>query len=162
MGTTPVTASNIRLRKSFAKNKQVIDIPNLIELQKSSYEAFLQKDTDPDRRGELGLNGVFKSVFPISHFNNTASLEFVGYSLEPAKYDVDECRQRGMTFAAPIKVTLRLIVFDVDEQTEARSIRDVKEQEVYLGEIPLMTSNGSRSEEHTSELQSPDHLVCRL
>ncbi len=143
MGMTPITASNIRVRKSFAHNKQVIDIPNLIELQKSSYEAFLQKDMDPDRRGDVGLNGVFKSVFPISDFNNTSSLEFVSYTLEPAKYDVDECRQRGMTFAAPIKVTLRLIVFDVDEETEARSIRDVKEQEVYLGEIPLMTANGS-------------------
>ena len=143
MSTTQITASNLRIRKSFAKNKQVIDIPNLIELQKSSYEAFLQKDVDPDRRGDLGLNGVFKSVFPISDFNNTASLEFVSYTLEPAKYDVDECRQRGMTFAAPVKVTLRLIVFDIDEQTEARSIRDVKEQEVYLGEIPLMTANGS-------------------
>lgn len=143
MGTNPVTASNLRIRKTFAKNKQVIDIPNLIELQKSSYESFLQKDVDPDRRGEAGLNGVFRSVFPISDFNNTASLEFVSYTLEPPKYDVDECRQRGMTYAAPIKVTLRLIVFDVDEQTEARSIRDVKEQEVYLGEIPLMTANGS-------------------
>ena len=143
MGTTPVTASNLRVRKSFAKNKQVIDIPNLIELQKSSYESFLQKDVDPDRRGDAGLNGVFRSVFPISDFNNTASLEFVSYTLEPPKYDVDECRQRGMTYAAPVKVTLRLIVFDVDEQTEARSIRDVKEQEVYLGEIPLMTANGS-------------------
>ncbi len=143
MGTIPVTASNLRIRKSFAKNKQVIDIPNLIELQKSSYETFLQKDMDPDRRGEAGLNGVFRSVFPITDFNNTASLEFVSYTLEPPKYDVDECRQRGMTYAAPVKVTLRLIVFDVDEQTEARSIRDVKEQEVYLGEIPLMTANGS-------------------
>ena len=143
MGTNPITASNLRIRKSFAKNKQVIDIPNLIELQKSSYESFLQKDMDPDRRGEAGLNGVFRSVFPISDFNNTASLEFVSYTLEPPKYDVDECRQRGMTYAAPVKVTLRLIVFDVDEQTEARSIRDVKEQEVYLGEIPLMTANGS-------------------
>jgi DNA-directed RNA polymerase subunit beta len=143
MGTVPVTASNLRIRKTFAKNKQVIDIPNLIELQKSSYEAFLQKDMDPDRRGDAGLNGVFRSVFPITDFNNTASLEFVSYTLEPPKYDVDECRQRGMTYAAPVKVTLRLIVFDVDEQTEARSIRDVKEQEVYLGEIPLMTANGS-------------------
>jgi len=143
MGTNPVTASNLRIRKSFAKNKQVIDIPNLIELQKSSYESFLQKDMDPDRRGDAGLNGVFRSVFPITDFNNTASLEFVSYTLEPPKYDVDGCRQRGMTYAAPVKVTLRLIVFDVDEQTEARSIRDVKEQEVYLGEIPLMTANGS-------------------
>ena len=138
-----VVASNLRLRRSFSKNRQVIEIPNLIELQKKSYEAFLQKNVDPDKREEMGLQSVFKSVFPITDFNNTASLEFVSYTLEPAKYDVDECRQRGMTFAAPIKVTLRLIVFDVDEQTEARSIRDVKEQEVYLGEIPLMTANGS-------------------
>src|SRR5690606_6327744 len=87
--------------------------------------------------------GVFKSVFPISDFNNTSSLEFVSYTLEPPKYDVEECRQRGMTYAAPMKVTLRLIVFDVEEETEARSIRDVKEQEIYLGEIPLMTANGS-------------------
>ncbi len=90
-----------------------------------------------------GLNGVFKSVFPISDFNKTASLEFVNYALEPPKYDVDECRQRGMTFASPVKVTLRLIVFEVDEETEAKNIRDVKEQEVYLGEMPLMTQNGS-------------------
>lgn len=143
MGNTPVTASNVRLRHSFAKNKELIEIPNLIELQKSSYESFIQKEMDPDRRGEEGLNGVFQSVFPISDFNNTSSLEFVSYTLEPPKYDVEECRQRGMTFAAPIKVTLRLIVFDVDEETDARSVRDVKEQEVYLGEIPLMTANGS-------------------
>src|SRR6185312_14684890 len=116
MGMTPITASNLRIRKTFAKNKQVIDIPNLIELQKSSYESFLQKDMDPDRRGDAGLNGVFRSVFPITDFNNTASLEFVSYTLEPPKYDVDECRQRGMSYAAPLKVTLRLIVFDVDEQ----------------------------------------------
>ncbi len=138
-----ITGSNLRIRKSFSKNKNVIEIPNLIELQKRSYEQFLQKEVDPDRRDETGLSGVFKSVFPISSFNNTASLEFVSYTLEPAKYDVDECRQRGMTYAAPLKVTLRLIVFEVDEQTEARNIRDVKEQEIYLGEIPLMTANGS-------------------
>ncbi len=143
MKTSPITASNLRLRRTFAKTKHLIEIPNLIELQKKSYEAFLQKDVDPDRRSEEGLQGVFKSVFPISDFNNTSSLEFVSYTLEPPKYDVDECRQRGMTFAAPVKVTLRLIVFEVDEATEARSIRDVKEQEVYLGEIPLMTANGS-------------------
>lgn len=143
MGTTPIAASNLRVRKSFAKNKQIIEIPNLIELQKSSYEAFLQKDVDVDKRSEVGLNGVFKSVFPITDFNNTASLEFVNYTLETPKYDVDECRQRGMSFAAPIKVTLRLVVFDVDEETEVRNIRDVKEQEVFLGEIPLMTASGS-------------------
>ena len=143
MPISPVTASNIRMRKSFSKNSVAIDIPSLIEMQKSSYEKFLQKNVDPDRRGDEGLNGVFKSVFPISDFNNTSSLEFVNYVFEPPKYDVEECRQRGMTFASPVKVTLRLIVFDVDEETEARSIRDVKEQEVYLGEIPLMTKNGS-------------------
>ena len=143
MPTVPVTASNVRVRKSFSKNDVPIDIPNLIEMQKSSYEKFLQQNMDPDRRGDEGLNGVFRSVFPINDFNNTASLEFVNYVFEPPKYDVDECRQRGMTYASPVKVTLRLIVFDVDEQTEARSIRDVKEQEVYLGEIPLMTKNGS-------------------
>ncbi|MGE3973444.1 MAG: DNA-directed RNA polymerase subunit beta [Bdellovibrionales bacterium] len=140
---TTLTASNLRLRRSFAKNEQVIEIPNLIELQKRSYEEFLQKDVDPDKRSITGLNGVFKSVFPISDFNDTSSLEFVGYTLEPAKYDVDECRQRGMTYAAPIRVTLRLIVFEVNEADDSRSIRDVKEQEVYLGEIPLMTANGS-------------------
>ncbi len=143
MATTPLTASNLRIRKSFSRTEKLADIPNLIALQKSSYEQFLQQDVDSDRRGIEGLNGVFKSVFPISDFNNTASLEFVSYSLEPPKYDVEECRQRGMTFAAPVKITLRLIVFDVDEETEAKSIRDVKEQEVYLGEIPLMTYNGS-------------------
>ena len=143
MATSPVTASNVRIRKSFAQNKVAIEIPNLIEMQKFSYETFLQKDVDVDRRDDTGLNGVFKSVFPISDFNNTSSLEFVSFVLEPPKYDVEECRQRGMTYAAPVKVTLRLIVFDVDEETEARSIRDVKEQEVYLGEIPLMTKNGS-------------------
>ena len=143
MAKKAVTASNLRLRKSFAKNSVVIDIPNLILLQKKSYEDFLQKEFDFERRTNTGLEGVFKSVFPIVDFNGTSSLEFVGYTLEPPKYDVDECRQRGMTFASPLKVTLRLIVFDIDEATESRSIRDVKEQEVYLGEIPLMTTNGS-------------------
>ena len=140
---TPVTASNKRIRLNYAHTKNSIDIPNLIALQKKSYEKFLQKEVDPDRRLEEGIQSVFQSVFPIHDFNQTASLEFVGYTMETPKYDVDECRQRGMTFAAPIKVTLRLIVFDVDENTEARNIRDVKEQEVYLGEIPLMTANGS-------------------
>ncbi len=143
MSSTPIAASNLRVRKSYAQFHSKVEIPNLIELQKTSYEAFLLKDMDPDKRGDLGLNGVFRSVFPISDFNGTASLEFVSYVLEPSKYDVDECRQRGMSYAAPIKVTLRLIVFDVDESTEAKSVRDVKEQEVYLGEIPLMTNTGS-------------------
>ena len=141
--TTPITASNLRLRRSYGKAKKTVDIPNLIELQRHSYEEFLQKDVDSDRRPDSGLNGVFKSVFPITNFNQTCSLEFVGYVLEPPKYYVDECRQRGMTYAAPIKVTLRLVVFETDAQSEVKSIRDVKEQEIYLGEIPLMTEDGS-------------------
>ncbi len=138
-----LNASKIRLRRNFSQNPQVVSIPNLIELQKKSYEEFLQSEVDPDRRVEVGLQGVFKTVFPISNFNKTANLEFVSYVLEPPKYSVEECRQRGMSFAAPVKVTLRLIVFDADEDVESKSIRDVKEQEIYLGEIPLMTANGS-------------------
>ena len=138
-----ITASNLRLRRSYGKTNVTVDIPDLIELQRRSYANFLQDDVEMDKRELIGLQGVFKSVFPISNFNKTCSLEFVGYVLEPPKYDVEDCRQRGMTYASPFKVTLRLVVFDVDESTNARSIRDVKEQEIYLGEMPLMTSNGS-------------------
>src|SRR3990172_8197479 len=134
---------NFRVRKSFAKITKIIDIPNLIDIQKQSYEKFLQKDLTHDQREDVGLQGVFKSVFPIKDFSETSSLEFVSYNLEKPKYDVDECRQRGMTFAAPIKVVIRLVVWDVNEETGVQSIRDVKEQEVYFGEIPLMTENGT-------------------
>ena len=134
---------NFRARKSFAKLQQVIDIPNLIDIQKRSYDKFLQIDTSPDKREDIGLQGVFKSVFPIKDFSETSSLEFVSYNLEKPKYDVDECRARGMTFAAPIKVVIRLVVWDVNEETGVQSIRDVKEQEVYFGEIPLMTDSGT-------------------
>ncbi|MCS6838042.1 MAG: DNA-directed RNA polymerase subunit beta [Bdellovibrionaceae bacterium] len=143
MERVSLTGSHLRLRRSFSKNRQPISIPNLIELQRRSYETFLQKDVDPDRRLDMGLQNVFRSVFPITDFNKTASLEFVSYSFEPPKYDVDECRQRGMTYEAALKVTLRLVVFDVDEQSDTRTIRDVKEQEIYLGTVPLMTNNGS-------------------
>ena len=134
---------NFRARKSFAKIGKIIDIPNLIDIQKQSYEKFLQKDTPLDKREDVGLQGVFKSVFPIKDFSETSSIEFVSYALDKPKYDVDECRQRGMTFAAPIKVTVRLVVWDTNEETGAQSIRDVKEQEVFFGEIPLMTDNGT-------------------
>ena len=134
---------NFRVRKSFAKITKIIDIPNLIDIQKQSYEKFLQKDLTHDQREDVGLQGVFKSVFPIKDFSETSSLEFVSYNLEKPKYDVDECRQRGMTYAAPIKVVIRLVVWDVNEETGSQSIRDVKEQEVYFGEIPLMTENGT-------------------
>ena len=109
----------------------------------SRYEKFLQADVAPEKREDVGLQGVFKSVFPIRDFNETSSLEFVSYHLEKPKYDVDECHQRGMTYSAPIKVVVRLVVWDKDEETGAQSIRDVKEQEVYFGEIPLMTQNGT-------------------
>jgi DNA-directed RNA polymerase subunit beta len=135
--------NNFRARKSFAKLKQVIEIPNLIDIQKRSYDKFLQMDVPLDRREDVGLQGVFKSVFPIKDFSETSSLEFVSYNLEKPKYDVDECRARGMTFAAPIKVVIRLVVWDVNEETGVQSIRDVKEQEVYFGEIPLMTDSGT-------------------
>src|SRR6201995_4307890 len=134
---------NFRARKTFAKLKQVIEIPNLIDIQKRSYDKFLQIDVPVDKREDIGLQGVFKSVFPIKDFSETSSLEFVSYNLEKPKYDVDECRARGMTFAAPIKVVIRLVVWDVNEETGVQSIRDVKEQEVYFGEIPLMTDSGT-------------------
>ena len=118
-------------------------MPNLIEVQKASYDQFLLVKEPHGGRPDEGLQAVFKSVFPISDFSNTAQLEFVRYEFEPPKYDVDECRQRGMTYAAPLKVTLRLIVFDIDEETGARSVKDIKEQDVYMGDIPLMTMNGT-------------------
>ncbi len=135
--------SNFRVRRNFGKINKIADIPNLIAIQKSSYDKFLQADVAPEKRDDTGLQGVFRSVFPIKDFNETSSLEFVSYHLEKPKYDVDECHQRGMTFSAPIKVVVRLVVWDKDEETGAQSIRDVKEQEVYFGEIPLMTENGT-------------------
>ncbi|NIX78452.1 DNA-directed RNA polymerase subunit beta [Microvirga terricola] len=132
-----------RIRKFFGKIKEVAEMPNLIEVQKASYDQFLMVDEPKGGRLEEGLQAVFKSVFPISDFSNTALLEFVKYTFEPPKYDVDECRQRGMTFSAPLKVTLRLIVFDVDPDTGARSVKDIKEQDVYMGDMPLMTDNGT-------------------
>ncbi len=133
--------TNLRLRRSFGKIKKIIDIPNLIEIQKRSYDEFLQADASSEERGDVGLQGVFKSVFPIKDFNENASLEFVSYELGTPKYDVDECHQRGMTFAAPIKVKIQLVIWDVEGGH--RSIKNVKEQEVYFGEIPLMTPNGT-------------------
>src|SRR5881398_1707611 len=132
-----------RVRKFFGHIKEVADMPNLIEVQKASYDQFLMVDEPTGGRLDEGLQAVFRSVFPISDFSGTSMLEFVRYEFEPPKYDVDECRQRGMTFAAPLKVTLRLIVFDIDEETGAKSVKDIKEQDVYMGDIPLMTMNGT-------------------
>src|SRR4028118_1764390 len=132
-----------RIRKFFGKIKEVAEMPNLIEVQKASYGHFLMVEEPKGGRPEEGLQAVFRSVFPISDFSNSALLEFVKYTFEPPKYDVDECRQRGMTFSAPLKVTLRLIVFDVDPDTGAKSVKDIKEQDVYMGDMPLMTDNGT-------------------
>ncbi len=132
-----------RVRKVFGHVKEVGEMPNLIEVQKASYDQFLIMQPPKGGRPTEGLQSVFKSVFPISDFAQTAQLEFVKYEYEPPKYDVDECRQRGMTFAAPLKVTLRLIVFDVDPETQAKSVKDIKEQDVYMGDMPLMTDNGT-------------------
>tara|TARA_A100000164_G_scaffold65386_1_gene54050 strand:- start:4024 stop:8205 length:4182 start_codon:yes stop_codon:yes gene_type:complete len=135
--------SRKRVRKSFGRISEVAPMPNLIEIQKSSYDHFLQVNAKVEEREDLGLQEVFKTVFPIKDFSENSMLEFVRYELEEPKFDVEECQQRGLTFAAPLKVTLRLVVWDVDEDTGARSIKDIKEQDVYMGDMPLMTQNGT-------------------
>ena len=131
------------IRKNFGRIPSIATMPNLIEVQKSSYDTFLCAGATPEERSNSRLQEVFKSVFPIKDFSNKGELEFVSYELEEPKYDVDECRQRGLTYDAPLKVTLRLVVWDIDEETGARSVRDIKEQDVYLGNMPLMTYNGT-------------------
>src|SRR5262245_28072088 len=118
--------SNLRLRRTFGRIKKIIDIPNLIEIQKRSYEDFLPRDVAPEQLKDQGLQAVFKSVFPIKDFNETASLEFVSFSLAEPKYDVEECHQRGMTFAAPLKVTVQLVIWDVDPERGTRALQNAK------------------------------------
>ncbi|WOE75929.1 DNA-directed RNA polymerase subunit beta [Alterisphingorhabdus coralli] len=130
-----------RIRKIFGDIHEVIRMPNLIEVQRESYEQFLR--SDPSIGYVSGLEKTLRSVFPIRDFAGTAELDFVHYELEDPKYDMEECRQRGITYAAPMKVTLRLIVFEVDTETESRSVLDIKEQDVYMGDMPLMTHNGT-------------------
>ncbi len=132
-----------RVRKDFGKIPSIVEIPNLIEIQKRSYEQFLQKDIAPERREETGLQAVFKSVFPIADYNDNALLEFDSYHFGDPKYTVEECHDRGMTFAIPLKVTLRLVVYDHDKEAKTRTIREQRGQEVYLGELPLMTDKGT-------------------
>jgi DNA-directed RNA polymerase subunit beta len=132
-----------RIRKSFGRIPEAVQMPNLIEVQRSSYEQFLQRETRAVNRIDEGIEAVFKSVFPIKDFNERATLEYVSYEFEDPKYDVEECIQRDMTYAAPLKVKLRLIVFENDEETGARSVKDIKEQDVYMGDIPLMTDKGT-------------------
>ena len=132
-----------RLRKYYGKIREVLEMPNLIEVQKASYDLFLKSGDQLQPMDGEGINAVFQSVFPIKDFNETAILEFVKYELETPKFDVEECQQRDLTYSAPLKVTLRLIVFDIDEDTGAKSVKDIKEQDVFMGDMPLMTPNGT-------------------
>lgn len=135
--------SNKRIRKSFGKITEIAPMPNLIEVQKSSYALFLQKDVPVTERAEVGLQAVFLSIFPIHDFAGRGDLEFIKYDLDTPKYDVDECLKRGLTYAAPVRATLRLVVWDIDDETGTRSIRDIKEQDVYMGDLPMMTETGT-------------------
>ncbi|MBK6896559.1 MAG: DNA-directed RNA polymerase subunit beta [Alphaproteobacteria bacterium] len=132
-----------RIRRNFGRIREVAQMPNLIEVQRNSYELFLQKDVRAEDREMRGLQEVFSSVFPIKDFSDRAEIDFVKFEFEDPKYDVDECQQRGMTYAAPLRVTLRLSVFDVDPDSGLRSIRDIKEQDVYMVDMPQMTNNGT-------------------
>ncbi len=131
-----------RVRKNFAKAPRIMEPPHLISMQRLSYEKFLQMESDPDQREDFGLQGILKNVFPINDFNGLCSLEYVRYKFGDPKYTVEECLQRGMTYDIPLKIVVRLISFDVDEETGVQSIRDIKEQEVFLGSLPLMTGDG--------------------
>jgi DNA-directed RNA polymerase subunit beta len=132
-----------RIRRNFGKIGKTIDIPNLIEVQKQSYERLLQKDVPSEERKDIGLQSPFKSVFPISDFSGTSSLEFVKYTFEDAKYSEDECLNKGMSYESPLRLTARLLVFDTDMTNGTKSIRDIKEQEIYFGTIPMMTKRGT-------------------
>jgi len=136
-----VAIAKKRIRKMFGNIHEVAEMPDLIQVQRESYEQFLR--SDPSIGYVSGLEKTLRSVFPIRDFAGTAELDFVTYELEDPKFDVEECRQRGITYAAPMKVTLRLIVFEVDTETETRSVLDIKEQDVYMGDMPLMTENGT-------------------
>ncbi|EFL50780.1 DNA-directed RNA polymerase, beta subunit [Solidesulfovibrio fructosivorans JJ]] len=132
-----------QLTKNFGKIVKTLTIPHLLNLQIDSYELFLQKDIPPTSREDAGLEGVFRSVFPIEDFNRTASLEYVSYEIGEPKYDVPECIVKGLTYEAPLRIKVRLVVYDVDEETENRTIRDIKEQVIYFGTVPLMTEKGT-------------------
>src|SRR5690554_6287647 len=134
---------NFRIRKDYGTIKKVAEIPNLIDVQRRSYIEFLQTDRAPEERGDFGLQGVFKSVFPIEDYHKTSTLEFLSYELGKPKYDIEECGARGMTYAAPVKVAIRLAIWDVDEDTGTRTMCDAKQNEVFFGEIPLMTESGT-------------------
>src|SRR3982750_952537 len=140
-----------RIRKIFGNIHEISEMPNLIEVQRESYEQFLR--SDPKTGYISGLEKTLRSVFPIMDFAGTAHLDFDHYELEPPKYDTDECRQRGLTYAAPMRVTLRLTTFEIDPETEAKSVIDIKEQDVYMGDMPLLTMNG------TFTLNGPERVI---
>ncbi|MGQ0810079.1 MAG: DNA-directed RNA polymerase subunit beta [Nitrospiraceae bacterium] len=137
------TLSEFVERKDFARIRSSIDIPDLIEIQKRSYELFLQIEGEPERREDQGLQAALAGVFPIADYNNTAVLEFSSYALGTPKYDVRECLEQGMTFAVPLKLRVRLVVFDKEDKGPKKKVLDVREQEVYVGELPLMTERGT-------------------
>ena len=131
------------LRKDFSVLPTIISMPNLIEVQKKSYEKFLQMNVPAETREEIGLHAVFRGIFPISDYSGTTLLEYVEYDIKEPKFDVQECQDRGMTFSAPLNVKIRLVHLEIDEETKSKRVKEAKEQEVYLGEIPLMTENGT-------------------
>jgi len=135
--------ANKRIRKNFGKIQKIVDIPDLIAVQRESYGRFLQMDVPPEKRKDIGLQAVFKSVFPIKDFTGSASLEFVSYRFAEVKHGIQECIHRGMTYEIPIRITVRLVVYNIDKDTGVTNIRDIKEQEIYFGTIPLMTDNGT-------------------
>ncbi len=135
--------ANTRIRKNFGKIKKLVDIPDLIGMQRESFQRFLQMNIAPEKRRDIGLQAVFKSVFPIKDFTGSASLEFVSYRFGEVKHSIEECIHRGMTYEIPVRITARLVVYDVDTETGVSNIRDIKEQEIYFGTIPLMTEKGT-------------------
>ena len=135
--------ANKRIRKNFGKIAEIVDIPDLIAVQRESFDRLLQRDVSPEKRKDIGLQAVFKSVFPIKDFTGSASLEFVSYRFSEIKHSVQECIHRGMTYEIPLRLTVRLVVYDIDKETGITNIRDIKEQEIYFGTLPMMTENGT-------------------
>lgn len=152
---TGITLKNIR--KDYSKIQSIISIPHLIDIQQKSYKKFLQLDVEPEKRKNAGLQAIFNSIFPITDFNNTCSLEFIRFDLDKPKYDVAECKIRGTTYGAAMRITVRLVVYDVDEETKAKNVRDIKEQDVYLGESCLKCVRLFKRE---TIFIAPDGVTC--
>ena len=132
-----------RIRKNFGKRPSILDVPYLLSIQLDSYRKFLQADTAEGNRDEIGLHAAFKTVFPIVSYSGNAALEYVSYRLGEPAFDVKECQMRGLTYAAPIRVKVRLVIYDKEASGTPKPVKDIREQEVYLGEMPLMTDHGT-------------------